>query len=198
MKYEDHREYILIRHGQTDYNLQEKFQGSSDIVLNKTGRKQARKIRKLYKQENINIIYSSDLVRCIQTAEYVSPGVQVLVNENFREMNFGVFEGLTYGEIKEHHGDEYKKWKENMMDHVIDGGESFRQMSSRVIGEFEKIRANHDRATLVSHAGCIRTILSHYITGNIEDSWRFFIENCSITKLCFNRDYAYLKLLNLR
>ena len=198
MKYEDHKEYILIRHGQTDYNLQEKFQGVSDISLNAKGRKQAKKIRKKFKEENVDIIYCSDLIRCQQTAETVSPGNRIMLNKNLREMHFGVFEGLTYDEIKEHHADEYKKWKQDILDHVIEQGESFNQMNNRVIAEFENIRKNNEKAAVVSHAGCIRTILAHYLTGDIENSWRFFIENCSITKLCFNRDYAYLKSLNLR
>lgn len=198
MKYDDHKEYILIRHGQTDYNLQEKFQGFSDISLNSTGKKQARKVRKKFKQENIDIIYCSDLSRCRETAAGISPDTEIILTENLREMNFGVFEGLTYEQIKNQHGDEYSNWKKNIIDHVIDNGESFRQMSSRVLDEFEKIRNSNERAAVVSHAGCIRTILSYYITGDIENSWRFFIENCSIIKLCFNQDYAYLKSLNLR
>ena len=112
-------------------------------------------------------------------------------------MNFGEWEGLTFEEIKTRYSLESSRWMENWSHEAVPGGESFLEMSKRVIHEVEKIRNDHNgNVAIVSHGGCIRTILSNYIIGSLDDCWKFYIDQGTITRLSFNNNYTYLKSLN--
>jgi broad specificity phosphatase PhoE len=96
--------FLLIRHGQTDWNLAQRFQGQSDIPLNEVGKKQAMALADRLTNESINIVYSSDLQRAIETSKIImqmsdcKPDLHP--DQRLREVNFGDWEGLTYDEIK--------------------------------------------------------------------------------------------------
>jgi alpha-ribazole phosphatase len=191
------KEFILIRHGETDFNRKQKFMGRSDVPLNETGKKQASNIKLLIQKENISKIYSSDLLRCRETAEIIEPDKIISYHKELREMNFGIFEGLTYDDIKKDHQIEIHKWKNDSINYRIPGGESLSDMSDRVLNFFQKLVNEYKEKTIIiSHSGSIRIILAHYIVGNLEDSWKFFIDNSTITRIGFDGNYAYLKSLN--
>lgn len=191
-------ELLLIRHGETDHNKEMRFTGFTDIPLNSTGREQAMKLKEKFMSEGITSIYSSDLKRASETADIISGGGSLAVTPALREMNFGIFEALKYEELLRVHCDEISQWKSDRRNYVIPEGESFLQMAGRVLSFTEKIITSNDggKAAVVSHSGCIRTILSFYLLGGIEDTWKFFIDNCTITRLCIDKKYSYMKSLN--
>jgi broad specificity phosphatase PhoE len=191
------KEVLLIRHGETDLNRDLKFIGFSDPELNDTGRRQAEALREKFMSEEITCIYSSDLRRCVETAYIISGGAEIIVSDRIREMNFGIFESRTNEEVRTEYRDEFNLWLSDIINRRIPGGESFREMSERVLDYFRQVTAlDGDRIAFVSHSGCIRVILSYYLMKNMDDIWRFFIDNCTINRLCFDGDYAYLKTLN--
>ncbi len=191
-------EVLLIRHGETDLNREGRFAGSTDSGLNGTGIKQAKALRKKLKNEKIEMIYSSNLKRCIETMKILKLRAGINYSGGLQEMNFGRWERLNYKEIEMNYKNEVKKWKNDWINYVIPGGESFAGMSERVIEEFERIKKNHDNSkiAIVTHGGCARTILGHYIMGSIKDSWRFYVANGSVSRLSFEDNYVYLKSLN--
>jgi alpha-ribazole phosphatase len=197
-------EILLIRHGETEYNSGKKFVGISDVGLNENGRLQAIKLGDALKNEAFDHIYSSDLKRCVETASYLKCANDRTFSKELREMNFGRWEGLTYDEIKEKYPDELEKWESDWINHIIREGESFSIMSRRVIGEFEKILKRHSsnnnggKIVIISHSGCIRTILGHCIIGSIKESWKFRVDNAAVSRLRVDKDYFYLKSLNER
>jgi len=191
------KELLLIRHGETDHNRELRFTGFSDIPLNSTGRSQAMALKEKFMSEGITDIYSSDLKRSFETAEIISGGEKPRSTPKLREINFGIFETLNYDEIMASHADEFNLWKNDRSNHRIPEGESFADMAERVLSFSNELFAGSaDKAAVISHSGPIRALLSFYLLGEIKDTWKFFIDNCTITRLCFNRDYAYLKTLN--
>lgn len=191
------KELLLIRHGETDHNRELRITGFSDIPLNSAGISQAQKLKEKFMSEGITAIYSSDLQRCVETSEIISGGIKPVTTPKLREMNFGIFETLTGDEAKASYPDEYNFWMNDILNYRIPAGESNSDMIERVLSFFsELLSGSAERAAVISHSGCIRTVLSFYLMGSVEDTWRFFIDNCTITRLCFSGDYAYLKSLN--
>lgn len=191
------KEFILIRHGQTDYNRDHKFFGMTDIALNNTGKKQVRRLRKELKSENVECVYVSDLQRCRETAKAIGFSKSPVFSGKLREMSFGDWEGLDYKQIMSDFAKEWQEWRDNWVNFTVPGGESFQQMSDRVIGMFETIKASvENTAALVTHGGCIRALLAHYLNSNLIDCFRYVVDNASVSRLCFHNDYAYLKSLN--
>jgi alpha-ribazole phosphatase len=198
-------EILLIRHGETEYNSSKKFTGITDVELNRKGREQVLKLGDALKNEIFDHIYSSDLKRCVETGDRLQKCANGRTfSKELREMNFGLWEGLTYDEIKEKYPDELEKWENDWTDYVIPKGESFSIMSGRVIKEFKEILKQHNcnningKIAIISHSGSIRTILGHCIIGSIKDSWKFRVENAAVSRLRVDNDYFYLKSLNER
>ncbi len=192
-------EIILIRHGETDNNKNGRFTGSTDVSINSKGAGQAGRLALLLRDDSISSVYTSDLKRCIETAKYIKCE-RVIHSGNLREMDFGHWEGLSYDEIKEKYPAEIVKWESDWSTFSIPEGESFTDMSRRVLKEFDIILKSHndadDKIAIVTHGGCIRTILGQCITGSIRDCWKFQIDNAAVTRLCFDKDSFYLKSLN--
>ncbi|MGL4369670.1 MAG: histidine phosphatase family protein [Spirochaetota bacterium] len=190
------KELLLIRHGETDHNRERRFTGSTDIPLNSTGREQALALHARFAAEGITSVYSSSLLRCRETAQIVS-GIAPSLSPALCEMNFGIFETLTYDEATAAYGEQFSLWMKDKMNYRIPHGESYSEMAQRVLSFFSDLLSSDiERAAVVSHSGCIRAVLSYYLLGSIDDPWRFFVDNCTITRLCFDGDYAYLKSLN--
>jgi len=193
-------EILLIRHGETDYNKNGKFGGLSDIELNAFGKEQARILAEYLKDEEIAYFYSSDLKRCVDTGIHIACSNEKVYDSSLREMSFGEWEGLAYDEIKQKFPAELKSWESDWINYIVPGGESFTDMSSRVIKRFEEIldkhKAGNNRIAIVTHSGCIRAILANYITGSFENCWKFSINNASVSRLNCSNGYTYLKSLN--
>ena len=170
--------------------------GKTDIPLNSEGRRQARSLKKKLAGEAMDIILCSDLTRCRETAGIIF-GDGLEFNSLLREMDFGRWEGKKWTQIRDEEGDEYRKWRKNWTRRPAPGGESFTRMSGRVLEAMEALLArDFSRAAVVTHGGCIRSILGHYILGSLKDAWRFQVDNASAARLCINDGYAYLKSLN--
>jgi len=211
------KEIILIRHGETEYNKSGRFSGSTDVALSLKGIEQATRLTSLLTGEAIDSLYSSDLQRCVETGRGIECG-DIIFTDSLREMDFGHWEGLTYKEIGERYPEEMAIWEKDWSGYRIPEGESFADMAARVLDKFERIikqekesvpegtlqagtspEGPSGKIVIVSHGGCIRAILGHYIIGSINASWRFFIDNASVTRLCVtDNGFFYLKSLNER
>ncbi len=190
-------EVILIRHCETDYNKDRRFAGITDVGINKKGTKQAKLLKNKLKNEKIDIVYSSNLTRCRETLEIINIKSEVVYSKNLQEMDFGVWEGLTYEEAEKNHGELVLEWKKDWINYTIPKGESFSIMSKRLIDEFEIIKNKHSgKIAVISHGGCIRAILGHYLMDSIKECWKFYVENGSVSRLSFDDKFVYLKSLN--
>lgn len=158
--------FILVRHGETDWNRDGRFQGHADPPLNARGRRQAQALADLLTGERIDAIYSSDLRRAYETAQAVAArrGLDVVVDPELRERDVGEWSGLTLPEIEERFPEELRRFR----DGGRSIGESREALTDRVVGATRRIAAAHPdgQVLVVSHGGALR-MLRHAAGGDL-------------------------------
>mgnify|MGYP001012498054 FL=1 len=201
---EKNTEIIFIRHGETDFNRARLYFGHLDTDLNKTGVEQLRKTKILFeKREKMpDVVFSSDLKRCSQSMEILEIDEEIEKNltEDLREINFGIFEGKTYEEIKSEYPEKVEKMINDWRNFKADKGESINEMMLRVAEKMNEIinQYRNKKILVVAHAGVIQALTSYYLFGNLDGYWKFKINNGSITKLHVMEDgYTYFEYINL-
>ncbi len=191
------KEFILIRHGETEGNIAKKFAGHTDLPLNSLGEKNAKELLGNPKLRDWKRVISSPMKRCLETAALAIPEIKPELSPGLMEMNFGVFENLDYEEIQEKFPQELKQWNNDRINYTIPRGENLRDMIKRVVETFEEeLKSYQGKTVIFTHGGTIGILLAHYLFNSPEHIWRFSIEHCKITRLNFNEDFAYLKSLN--
>jgi broad specificity phosphatase PhoE len=187
---------FLIRHGSTDWNVKRRYCGFVDIALNNKGKAQAKRLRRRLENETVHKVYSSDRKRAIQTAGIVFKGYDIEKIADFREMHFGIFEGLTYKQIMKKFPDIYKKWIENPFETVIPSGESLTILKKRVVKAFKKIILRHPNqaVAVVCHGGAISAFINHILKSR--DFWKHIPQSASLTLLELKNNKLKINLLN--
>ena len=151
----------LVRHGETDWNVERRLQGHTDIDLNKQGIAQAEQMAKALKAINLKFdaLYTSDLLRAANTARAIEEmfGVNSIPDEALRERHLGVLQGLTTTDAPLLKPELWEIHLRRDLNHSLEGGESIQQFSQRIHGALEKIRLKHCGKTilLVSHGGTL-------------------------------------------
>lgn len=153
--------FCLVRHGETDWNVERRLQGHTDIELNAHGIKQATQMAKALKAFDLqfDVLYTSDLLRAAKTAKAIEDLYQVnaIVDARLRERHLGSLQGLTLSDAPLLEPELWKIHLQRNLHHDLKGGESISQFASRIHGALEKIRAQHSGQTilLVSHGGAL-------------------------------------------
>lgn len=179
----------LIRHGQSEGNAEGRFGGHGTTPLSEYGRQQAERTAKVLAKEGIHAIYSSDLLRAVQTAEPLAQILNLPINmrEAFRERNVGVLEGLTFDESKQAYPSDYYALINRNIHHVITEGESYRQLLKRITTELRNILREHQRqrVAIFSHTGAICFMTLHLL-GAIHRNTRqtpwLITSNCGVNR----------------
>ena len=171
----------LIRHGQTDWNIEGRWQGQADVPLNPRGREQAAKIAQELAKEGIKAIYSSDLSRARQTAEAISAttGLPIHLDPRLREIHQGEWQGMLVSEIQARYSQEFRRRRENPLTVAPPGGETVIQVKERVVATIEDIAHRHpaERVAVVSHGFALAVIQVHYLGRPIKEVWEMIPEN---------------------
>lgn len=161
-------ELLLIRHGEIDWNRELRFQGQVDVPLNATGHEQALRLGARLASEPVHRLYSSDLVRTVQTASPAAerlalPGV---ADRALREQAFGVIDGMSVPDIQRDHPDIWARWLDFDPDYAPPGGETQREFHDRVMGAMARLAHAHggERLVIVTHGGVL-DILYRVATG---------------------------------
>jgi alpha-ribazole phosphatase len=190
----------LVRHGQTDWNLNHRFQGQTDVPLDPTGEEQARRIAQRLSSVPIDAVYSSDLTRAVQTAETIAGHhrLKVIPDQRWRELAFGAWEGLTYQEIKSMAPDLIEKWQTDPLQAAAPGGETLLQLAARVQSALDDLRTRHaDQTVLLAlHGGPIQVLLCLALGVDLSRYWQFSISSASLTEIAFFSRGAIVNLLN--
>ena len=149
----------LIRHGQSAGNAEGRFGGHSATPLSELGLYQAELTAQALAKEKIGAIYSSDLLRAVQTAEPLAKIInqEIITTDDFRERHVGVLEGLTFDEAKDQYPKDYYALVNRKISHVITNGESYRQLLNRTTRAIRKILREHrgQKIVIYSHTGAI-------------------------------------------
>ncbi|HYY56957.1 MAG TPA: histidine phosphatase family protein [Pyrinomonadaceae bacterium] len=192
---------LLIRHGQSQGNAEGRFGGHTATPLSARGRRQAEATARALSSETFSAIYSSDLPRAVDTATPLArlAGLEIQRTEAFRERSVGVMEGLTFEEAAEQHPEQYAALIRRDFEHVLLGGESYRQMLDRASRELDRAIERHSggRIIVFSHTGTI-CILALHLMGALDAPelrpvW-IATANCGITRFELRTD-GFIRVL---
>ena len=163
----------LVRHGETDWNIENKIQGRTDTELNEKGRQQAQELAGvLEKGYRIRRIYTSRQKRAAQTAEIIGKrlGIEPRVRDGLEEINLGKWEGYTWRQVKELFPKEYFIWHGNRRYETPPMGESYQQLLDRLLPTLaDLMEKNGGNVLAVTHSAVIMTLLSFVYDTPFED-----------------------------
>lgn len=158
----------IVRHGETAWNAAHRVQGQLDIPLNAIGLRQAQAVGGALKEEHFDAIYSSDLARARQTAESIANllTIKIRLEKDLRERHYGIFERLTYAEVKIRYPEDYAHFEARDPDYAFRTGERLRDFSARSIAVLSSIVQRHqgERVLVFTHGGVLDK-LYRFITG---------------------------------
>jgi probable phosphoglycerate mutase len=159
---ENKTELWLVRHGQTDWNLEGRYQGQTDIPLNHTGIEQAKQTSQNLPEQHYSALYSSDLSRARMTADILRKrfNLPVIVDQRLREINQGEWEGRLVCEIRAHYQD-LSSAERRMIYMSPPGGETVADLSARMADVVDEISFKHfgEKILVVSHGLSMATLI---------------------------------------
>jgi len=195
---------LLIRHGQSEGNAGRRFGGHTATPLSALGRKQAEATARALSLESITAIYSSDLLRAVETAAPLARLLNLEITETdaFRERSVGQLEGLTFEEAAEKFSAEYSALLRRDFEHVLSGGESYRQLLDRAAAALDRAIAENAGGTIAvfSHTGTIGILVLHLVGAldaeNLRPVW-IETANCGIARIQIRADnFVRINALN--
>jgi len=163
----------LTRHGQTQWNLEQRLQGQLNSPLTQLGKNQAFHTQQKLLNKNIHIAYSSPLLRAIETTALIIGDwpVKMLTRDNLSEIHLGPWEGKTYTEIQQSHPIEFQNFWHQPDKYQLPGAENFLQLQQRVIQEIKSIIDSNigKNILVVSHGIAIKVILAYVLKKCLSD-----------------------------
>ena len=177
----------LVRHGETDWNRDSRFQGHADPALNDTGRAQARALAAELATEGFTAAYTSPLRRAAETAAILAGALRVAVvaEASLMEVDVGSWSGLTRAEVEARFPDGFARWLE--YGHGWDDGETYEELGHRVVSGLVDIARRHpgERVLAVTHGGPIRSALASTEGVPFEEARRsiHIVGNCAVIRL---------------
>lgn len=196
--------FVLLRHGETALTPQKRFSGSggSDPALSEVGRDQAERVAiALARRGTVQAIVASPLARTRQTAQAVADrlGLEVTLEEGLRETDFGAWEGLTFGEVRDRYPDDLNAWLADPEARPTGQGESFAETATRIAATRDKLVAAYAGRTvlLVSHVTPIKTFVRLALGAPPESLFRMELSAASLSAVAYYGDgNASVRLFN--
>lgn len=190
----------LVRHGKTDWNETGRCQGISDVPLNSSGIEQAEKLAFSLRDERIDHIYSSNLVRAKVTAEKIAGyhSVDVDLRDDLREMDQGVLEGLYFSYIQEKYSHVLEHWRNDPETLQLPGGESLIGVQQRALDAIADIRRRFgsQNIVVVSHNMVIGTLLCSFTGSSLKKLRDYIVDEASKTVIEIYDDRFVIISLN--
>ena len=185
---------IVVRHGETAWNVDTRIQGHLDIPLNATGLWQARQLGDALAGEAISAIYTSDLLRARRTAQAVADttGAALVDEPGLRERAFGSFQGRTFAEVETEHPEQALRWRQRDPDYAPDGGESLRVLRERVVDTTHRLAARHpgELVLLVTHGGVLDVLYRAATRQDIQAPRTWQLGNAAINRLLWTHGHG--------
>ncbi|MEW6602498.1 MAG: alpha-ribazole phosphatase [Nitrospirota bacterium] len=197
----------LIRHGETEGAESRRYKGHIDVPLSENGIEQIKKVAEYLHQNtehrtqstDLKAVYTSDLSRAIRSAEIIAGchGLKPVVVKELKERSFGVWEGMSFDEIKEKWPDAFDSWASDPLMFSPMGGESTLQVRDRVMTAFNEITAGHrdENIAIVSHGGVIRVVLCELLGVPLNNIFRID-QNFAALNIVEMWDYPVVRMIN--
>ena len=180
----------FIRHGETDWNVEKRIQGQTDIPLNDTGHKQALAMAFSAAHHEFHAIYSSDLVRAFDTAKMLAErrGLEINTIPQLRERHYGIFQGITAAEGEKKYPEAFACYKARDPEYDFETGESLHTFAARVESAVEHIVRHHEKQIVaaVSHAGVLDILYRKATHRPLHTPRDFIIPNCALNWFSFD------------
>lgn len=172
----------LVRHGESVGNANKRYCGITDIELSLDGIEQAKVVGFNLKDLNVLHIYTSPLKRAYHTAKIISDEINVNLKivDCLKEVNFGIFENMTWEEMLKEYKKETENWIKQGLEYTFPKGESYNDIIKRIAFFMDNIE---DNSVIVSHFGVIQSILLYYKIADTSNLWNYHISNCDILVL---------------
>ena len=178
---------VLVRHGETDWNVEGRYQGQADPPLNERGRRQARRVGRELGRLGLDAIYSSDLSRAYDTALEVAKAacLDVRVDARLREIHQGEWQGLLVAEIERRYPEAFRRWRVDPTSVTPPGGEDLFQLEVRVLASAHELVNSHpgQRVAIISHKLPISVIKCHYQGIPLREIWKLIPANATREEL---------------
>ena len=190
--------WYLVRHGQTQWNLQGRIQGHTDVPLAELGRRNVQAQAKSLAGLTFAAVYASDFSRTVETAQILvnDADVSVQTNPNLREFSYGQWEGLTLEEVQARDPEDFAlRFRKRDVEFAAPGGESAIQLLQRVRRFYVKAASGHDpeeNLLVVAHGGSIRALTLCLLGLPDEHFWRFRVDCASLSVI---RNYSSGRVL---
>lgn len=180
-------EILLVRHGETTWNQEGRYQGQRDAPLSETGRAQARALAIALQGVDLVAAYASPLSRSRETAEIIvrGRGVPVLVHAGLLEINHGAWEGMLAREVAVRYPETVAAWHDRPGSVRMPGGETLAEVRDRAWAALIEIAAAHpgERLLVVGHDAVNKVLLAHILGLGVEGFWRLSQDNGAINRL---------------
>ncbi len=193
----------LIRHGETRDAHPKRYKGSIDVQLSEGGEEQMKRLSAFIAEkgsDRLHAVYSSDLRRAVKSAEIIAKpfGIKPHVMHGLRERNFGVWEGMTFDEIRERYPEEFEAWAGNPLKFSPVQGESTLEVRDRALRAFQEIVEKHEgeNTAVISHGGITRILLCHVLGIPLENIFRIEQDFGALNVIEFHDKFPVVKLLN--
>ncbi|HTN71633.1 MAG TPA: histidine phosphatase family protein [Methylomirabilota bacterium] len=188
---------IVVRHGQTEWNLKGVRQGHLDSPLTDRGVAQAKALGERLAREKFTALYSSDLGRAVETAQMIAvvTGHVIITDERLRERHLGIFQGLNGDEIRERFPEEHRLHRTLGPSYVIPGGESVQQHVARNVGYFNEIAQKHlgETIVVVTHGGVLSGLFRYTLSIPFEAPRRFEFTNAGLSVFNYEEGNWFLQ-----
>jgi probable phosphoglycerate mutase len=191
---------LFLRHGATDYQDDRIYKAEDDPHLNGAGLGQGKELARWLGGQDISAIYVSPTARTRQTAEPIvlELGLKAELKPDLRERDFGVWEGLTFGEIENRYPEGFSAWKKDPISYKPEGGESILDLKRRLQVQLDGIISKHldQRVLVVSHVGPIRVAMTSALGMPVENYRRINIFYGSASRVNYGKRQPNLIYMN--
>jgi broad specificity phosphatase PhoE len=191
---------IVVRHGETFYNAQNRLTGQSDVPLNPLGERQAGALGDYLATEHLDVIVTSDLERTRVTARAIAHnhGLPVQEDSDLRELAFGEWEGYTFDEVLVRDANLVSLWRADPSKYAPPRGETVGQLRDRCARALTRWQTRYPESSVVwvTHGALIGVLLCHVLDIDLKRRWQFSHDNASISELRLRGDRVIIARLN--
>ncbi len=184
-------EILLVRHGETEWNVAEVFRGRLDIELDRAGMEQAELLGQYLSRRPIEAIYSSPLRRAVRTAGGIARRHTLEVNPEpgLTDFNYGRWQGMSHAEVKERYPELYRLWTHHPEKVRMPDGEDLDTVRARATAVIEKVAATHKgNVVIVSHRVVNKVLICALLGLDVSHFWNIRQDNCGITTFAREND----------
>ncbi len=188
-------EIILVRHGETEWNVKEVFRGRIDVELNETGMRQAELLAEYLSDLKIDAVYSSPLKRALRTAEIIANyhKLDVEIARGLIDFDYGEWQGLPHQEVEERYKELYAQWIKNPHQIRMTGGESLNDVSKRATGVVNEVIARYrGTVVLVSHRVVNKVLICALLGLDNSHFWNIKQDTCGMTTFIYENEHFIL------